>query len=270
MIVTKNTLISELIDENEAAIEAIATVNKNFAKLKNPFLRKMFASRVSIADAAKIGNTSIEAIFIKLEEIGFEIEKSENDKDTIKKKMNIKDHTEMKRNKIVEFDVRPVLEGGVDPFKQIMKKLEPMNDDETLLIINTFEPVPLLNILKTKGYEYVVERPEAGVVYTYLTRIQEGATDEKLEVNESDIVLEFSDIETRFKGKMKEIDVRDLEMPMPMVTILEEIEQVSSNEALYVHHKRLPQYLIPELESRNYKMVSKEIDDDNMKIIIFK
>jgi len=270
MIVTKNTLISELIDENEAAIEAIATVNKNFRKLKNPFLRKMLAPRVSIKDATKIGSTTIEEIFVKLEEIGFEIEKVKEG--TVEKieKSDIKKSQNMRRDKIIEFDVRPVLDGGVDPFKQIMEKLKPMNDDETLLIINTFEPVPLLNILKTEGYEYEVERPEAGVVYTYLTRVPEGVTDEKLEIKESDIVLEFSDIENRFEGKMKEIDVRDLEMPMPMVTILEELEQVSNTDALYVHHKRLPQYLIPELESRDYKMVSQEIDDDNMKIIIFK
>ena len=57
---------------------------------------------------------------------------------------------------------------------------------------------------------------------------------------------------------------------MPMVTVLEELEQLESGSALYVHHKRLPQYLLPELENREYKMVTQEIDNDNMKIIIFK
>jgi len=39
---------------------------------------------------------------------------------------------------------------------------------------------------------------------------------------------------------------------------------------LYVHHKKLPQYLIPEMEDRGYKWVSDEIDDSNIKLIIFK
>jgi len=59
-------------------------------------------------------------------------------------------------------------------------------------------------------------------------------------------------------------------MPMPMVTILEALEQLYPSEALYVHHKRLPQYLIPELDNRGYNLIQKEIDADNLKLIIYK
>jgi len=75
----------------------------------------------------------------------------------------------MENNKIVELDVRPILDGGVDPFNAIMEKLKEIDKSQTLLVINTFEPVPLLNILKTKGYKYTVERSEQGIVHTYLT-----------------------------------------------------------------------------------------------------
>ena len=37
---------------------------------------------------------------------------------------------------------------------------------------------------------------------------------------------DFDKIKSKYQGKMKEIDVRDLEMPMPMQTILENVEQV--------------------------------------------
>ena len=167
VIITKDTKISTLINENEASIDAIATVNKNFSKLRNPFLRKMLASRVSISDAAKIGDTTADEILQKLVSIGFEIEKSEESNLTDDNK---KPTINMTRNKIVELDARPILAGGVDPFKQIMEKLKLMKADETLLIINTFEPVPLLNVLRSKGYEYEVERPEPGIVHTYLTK----------------------------------------------------------------------------------------------------
>jgi uncharacterized protein (DUF2249 family) len=80
----------------------------------------------------------------------------------------------------------------------------------------------------------------------------------------------FKEIEKRFAGKMKEIDVRHLEMPLPMVTILEEIEGLKEGDALYVHHKKLPQYLLPELEERNFKWASQDIDESNIKLIIFK
>ena len=177
----------------------------------------------------------------------------------------------MERTNIVDFDVRPILEGGVDPFEAIMGKLKEMNDDQTLLIINTFEPVPLLNILKTKGYEYEVERPEDGVVHTYLKKVVDN--NEVFDIAESSkmhVELTYEQVEAKYTGNMKEIDVRDLEMPMPMVTILEEVESINGSNALYVHHNKLPQYLLPELSDRGYNYVHKEIDTDNLKLIIYK
>lgn len=74
MIINKQTRISKIISENEDAIEVIAAINQNFLKLKNPFLRKMLAPRVSINDAAQIGNSNSNEILLALEKIGFEIE----------------------------------------------------------------------------------------------------------------------------------------------------------------------------------------------------
>ncbi len=177
----------------------------------------------------------------------------------------------MERKNIVEFDVRPILDGGVDPFKAIMAKLQEIDDSSTLLIINTFEPVPLLNILKTKGYEYEVERPENGIVHTFLKKVTDAdkaSPDTKNNTNSNN--LSFEQVEEKFAGKMCEIDVKDLEMPMPMVTILEEVESIDNTNALYVHHKKLPQYLLPELTDRGYNYVHKKIDENNLKLIIFK
>ena len=172
-------------------------------------------------------------------------------------------------NKIVELDVRPILAGGVDPFEKIMETLEPMSDEQTLLIINTFEPIPLLNKLKTQGYNYKVERPNDSVVHTYLSKSEIVPTkSENVESQEKE--LSFEDLEKKFEGKLTEIDVRDLEMPMPMVSILEEIEKIPADSALYVHHKRLPQYLLPELENRGFIFGKKEIDENNIKFIIYK
>jgi len=177
----------------------------------------------------------------------------------------------MERTNVIEFDVRPILDGGVDPFEAIMGKLGEMNDNQTLLIINSFEPVPLLNILKTKGYDYEVERPDQGVVHTYLKKIIDNEeVDDIAQPTTVDKELSYEQVEAKFAGNMKEIDVRDLEMPMPMVTILEEVESISNNNALYVHHKKLPQYLLPELSDRGYKFVHKIIDENNLKLIIHK
>ncbi|MCF6183815.1 MAG: DUF2249 domain-containing protein [Bacteroidales bacterium] len=265
MIVSKTTKISEIIKENKNAINVIASVNKNFKKLENPFLRKLFAPRVSIKDAAKIGGTTINDILIKLKEIGFKVEFTEENRI----EENFNNYNKMKKDKIVKLDVRPILETGTDPYHAIMETLKTMSENETLLIINTFEPVPILNKLKSQGYEYEVERPDENTVYTYLSKNENNKEPEQTE-NEKNSEFTFEEAEKKYAGKMHEIDVRDLEMPMPMVTILEEIEKISDDEVLYVHHKRLPQYLLPELKTRGWKYVNKEVDKDNMKFIIYK
>jgi len=76
MKITEHTKISKLIQENPASIDVIAGINKHFRKLKNPVLRKLLAPRVSIAEAAKIGDTTVEVFLSKLKEIGFEVELS--------------------------------------------------------------------------------------------------------------------------------------------------------------------------------------------------
>jgi len=265
MVVSKDTKISEILKANDKAIEAIASVNKNFRKLQNPFLRKLFASRVSIKDAAKIGGTSVNEILNKLEAIGFKVEYSENEEEpkiTVNKDI-------IKKGEIVTLDVRPILDTGADPYHAIIDTLKNMNENESLLIINTFEPVPLLNKLKSQGYSYEVERPDEKTVHTYVTKTSD-VKEDKQETKEIETEVTFDETKEKYEGKMIEIDVRNLEMPLPMVTILQEIEKIDNSEALFVYHKRLPQYLIPELESRGWSFVVEEIDEHNMNFIIFK
>ncbi len=266
MRVDKDTKISSILRENMEAVEAIASINRHLTKLRNPFLRKMLAPRITIAAAAQVGNTTVNKLLKALEEIGFEVEYENQEQSKNKKENKIT----MKKTTIVDLDVRPILEGGTDPFNVIMEALKTLKPEETLKVINTFEPIPLLNILKSRGYDYESERPEEGIVYTYLNKSAEKAT-EKAETSITAMEdLSYDDVEKKFEGKFIELDVRDLEMPMPMVTILEAVESLDHEHALYVHHKKLPQYLLPELKQREFDYKSKDIDEDNIKLIIYR
>ena len=270
MRINQTTKISEIINANESAIDVIASVNKNFRKLRNPFLRKVLAPRVNIKDAAKIGGVKPNVLLRRLKTIGFFIDLEEMDLYEKSEIHNIENTVKMKKDKIITLDVRPILDGGVDPFNAIMDELKKIDEaNETLLIINTFEPIPLLNILKKKGYEYETERPEDGTVHTFLTKVDDGLVENRSTEGETEKDT-FESIEKKYSGHIKEVDVRDLEMPMPMVTILENLEQLNDGEALFVHHKKLPQYLLPELKDRDFIFVSQPVDNDNIKLIIYK
>jgi len=272
MKINRNTRISTLIKENKETIDVIASINKNFLKLKNPILRRVLAPRVTVADAAKVGGVDIEIMIDKLEEIGFEYEgENKTIKNKTTKETSLNEEVPLKHVKnLVTLDVRPTLDSGEDPFNIIMKEVKILKDDQTLKIINSFEPIPLIRKLQSKGYESWTERPEEGVVHTFFKMDNSKWVDNEIE----EVVLknkkDFDEQLTFFGDNCKSIDVRQLEMPEPMVQILKEIETLKRGQALYVDHKKIPQFLLPELEVRNFEILFKEIDCNHTKLLIYK
>jgi hypothetical protein len=59
-------------------------------------------------------------------------------------------------------------------------------------------------------------------------------------------------------------------MPMPMMTILESMEKLQEGDALYVHHKRIPVFLLTELKERNFEYRIREINDSEVYLLIYK
>jgi uncharacterized protein (DUF2249 family) len=269
MKISENTKISQLIKQNPDSIEVIASINKHFNKLRNPVLRKLLAPRVSIADAAKIGGSTVEVFLAKLKEIGFEIDNTKYAKMEEQAETNASKMENIDKNKLVTIDVRPTIEAGNDPFKTLMEATKKLDADGVLLVINSFEPLPLINNLRDKGFDHKIERPEEGVVHTYFFKSKDAAKVELQQVEETDL-NDFELTVSEFGENIKIVDVRDMEMPEPMVTILKEIENLPEGHALYVHHKRVPQFLLPELKKRDFNILSQEEDENNVKLLIYK
>ncbi|HEU5289946.1 MAG TPA: DUF2249 domain-containing protein, partial [Cyclobacteriaceae bacterium] len=75
---------------------------------------------------------------------------------------------------------------------------------------------------------------------------------------------------TQFENNLVVIDVRHLEMPMPMMTILENLEVLPEEKALYVQHKRIPVFLLSELIERGFDYRIKEIGPGEVYLLVFK
>ncbi len=264
MKVSAKTKISALIKENKASIDVIASINSHFKKLKNPVLRRVLAPRVTIADAAKIGGVSVELFLNKLTEVGFEIDNTEK----INTQKEASKEQSIKKDMIITFDVRPIIEGGQDPFKEIMEKIKNIQQNETLEIINSFEPIPLINILKGKGFECETEH-KGDAVYTYFKKLEE-SKNELISEAKGDTDPDFDATYKKYIGKMEHIDVRHLEMPEPMTTILSKLEKLQNDYCLLVDHKKVPQFLLPELENRNYNILYNRKTEHHIQLLIFK
>ena len=114
MIINAGTKIAAILKQNAAALDAIIAVNPRFEKLRNPILRKVMAGRTSLAMAAKVGGCTVEDFFMKLKPLGFETDTTAVVAEEAKKPLPAFIDS-LKKEQIVELDVRPVIAAGKDP-----------------------------------------------------------------------------------------------------------------------------------------------------------
>jgi uncharacterized protein (DUF2249 family) len=263
ILISASTRISTLIRANPAAIEVIASINKHFQKLRNPLLRKVLASRVTIADAARIGGTEVSVFFDRLKAIGF-VPEGEGVAASTPAATPKPDLPPLG----LTLDVREALQSGHDPFREIMAAAEQLPPNQALLIINTFEPIPLLAILGKKGFSHYTGYPETNVVYTYFYRTGPAAPQNNRQVH--DPRAAFDRLVHQYQENLVEIDVRQMEMPQPMITILEALSTLAAGKALFVYHRRLPQYLLPQLAERGFAYAYSEMGPNQVHLLIYK
>src|SRR5690606_12550421 len=266
--ISGDTRISDLIKWNKDSIDAIASLSKPLKKLRNPILRKIMASRVTITEAAKMGGCELEDFERVLRPLGFMMasvaENREEREETPAWLENLPESA------IHVFDVRAILDGGEDPLKEILKRFKLVPEKEALCIVNKFVPVPLVRLLEKDGVRTFTRTVGADDYHTYFYKSGDPAQDKgpsaekslpEKETNEptgseqrqstdagSDKIKmvsesEFDEIRAR-STEITEMDVRALQMPGPMETILAILPELADGELLYVNHKRVPLYLL--------------------------
>lgn len=265
--INKKTLISTLLKEDqEGVIAALESLNKKFTKLRNPLLRNMFAGFVSIEGACKVANCGLTDFMNALKDIGFKVEEDHANSLSVQQ-----DRIKLDKSNIRELDVRAILSRQEDPLKLIMNTVKELHDSECLKLIAPFEPVPLIHLMQAKGFSNEVQIEGDGSVITYFKRDHTLLkTVEKEEVPIVDDPDSFYLKSKQFKGKIKTLDVRDLEMPKPMIAILETLQQLGEGEALYVYHKKIPVYLLPHLEEKGFRYLTKLTEEGKVDLLIYR
>ena len=267
MTINADTKIASLLKQNPGALNAIISINPRFEKLRNPLLRKLMAARTSISMACKISGNSPQEFYAKLAPLGFEIdEKSELDKSEERPALHTLFNT-IKQEDVHELDVRPIIDAGNDPLRLITDKVKSLPKGGVLKIINSFEPTPLILLLQKQGFEYYADAVHYQLIETYFYK----KDDAEVLLNERVSATEdWKAYVQKFSNKIQTIDVRNLAMPMPMLAILEALDNLPSDTALFVYHKRIPVFLLPELKERKFDYRIKEISDGQVHLLIFK
>ena len=271
--INKTTRISALIKADKASIDAIAGVAKPFHRLRNPVLRKIMAPRVSIAEAAKMGGCSISDIVTALTPLGFEYEEVLSSKESAQQPKPVWLSDAVQAD-ITWLDVRPVIESGTDPLKEILGKFKDVPAGKVLCVVNSFVPTPLIHLLQQgKAESSYVDKISEDEFLTYFLKRKNPVEEEKAGSKDNvifDDADSFEAVHQRFsRENIRETDVRHLEMPQPMHTILQELKTLPHDHMLYIHHKRVPVYLLEELADKHYEIHIHTIGEGNIKMILF-
>lgn len=279
MIINEKTKVSDVIKAEKASIDALASLSSPLSKLKNPILRKVMASRVTLSEAAKMGGVSIEAMAKALAPLGFEFQSDavagKGAKDTAPQWLESLDES-----KIHNFDVRELLAGGGEPLKEIMAKFKTVPEAEALCIIVNFEPVPLINMLQKKGTVQCYTRQLSPVEFhTYFYKLPKNIVAQTIpavsQVKAGEVI---HDAEPDFKklcdqfgsDRLVTVDVRALEMPGPRMTILESLKTLGARQALYVYHKRIPLYLLEDLAEMSFEVHLCALEETDVRMLLYK
>ena len=73
-------------------------------------------------------------------------------------------------DKTVTLDVREDIRQGREPFERIMAAAGTLQPDDTLLLINSFEPLPLYRVMAQNGFTHWAERTAEGDWKVYFRR----------------------------------------------------------------------------------------------------
>jgi uncharacterized protein (DUF2249 family) len=154
----------------------------------------------------------------------------------------------------VGLDVRDDIARGEEPFARIMSAVRALADGEALVLRVPFEPVPLYGVLDKRGLEHWTEASAPGdcTVWFYRQPAREASAAPAPEA----------------AAEVATIDVRGLEPPLPMVSVLERLETLAPGQTLVVLHDRRPMFLYPQLEDRGFAHETHEPTPGVVRIVI--
>jgi uncharacterized protein (DUF2249 family) len=269
-MITKDWKVSQVLDLYPETLDVFLEVSRHFSKLKNKVLRRTLARRVTLEQAARVGGVDVQKLLMKLNlKAGFDvsdISRGDSQSPETAGKFTSGDYNTSQNQPLpdrseIMLDVRPIIESGTDPFKAIMKTVKEMRADEMLHLVNSFEPVPLYSVMERKGYTHASEK-QGSEWHIWFWKKEE--TDRQPDTG----YATPSGMGIKEEGKIVQIDVRGLEPPQPMVTILEKLNQIGENTTLLVHHHREPVLLYDKLEELGYEATTNKIEENYYKVSI--
>lgn len=264
--IDKGMKVSELLKHHPELVEVLARFHPHFGLLKNRFLQRLMAPRVTVEQAARIAGVDLrEFLQVIGQVVGREVEEPalETEPEKVPPTGGTKPEVlkAIDPARLVPLDVREDIKVGREPFPKIMRAVKALRNDQVLVLRAPFEPIPLYGVLGAKGFAHFAEAAAPDDWMVYFFRGQEGQGEE-VQQKATEAPPPESGVATIT------LDVKGLEPPEPMVRVLAALEHLPKGATLLVLHERRPLFLYPKLDERGFEHTTQEIAPGDVRILI--
>lgn len=165
------------------------------------------------------------------------------------------------------FDARAAIASGRDPKQEIVEVAGRLSEGGVFVVEAPFDPVPLRNLLGQAGFDDYGYKAGPGR-WRVLFRRRQGRG-----------AIDVASLDIRVASRLRQpqvedeavLDLRRLEPPVPLVTILRRIESgEGGGRPFVVRLERDPVFLYPELDDRGWSWEVLQAGADEVRLRLFK
>jgi len=162
IIISHKTKVGELLDCFPQLESTLMMMSPAFKKLKNPVLRKTVARVATLQQVAVVGGLNVNELVNRLRKDAGQ----DDGEEFIQEPAYLHDSNPgwVDPSKIIAIlDATPVINSGESPMSEILRRAMLLNSEEIFELRTPFTPVPILDILKAKGFKIHCVRNEDSV-----------------------------------------------------------------------------------------------------------
>lgn len=167
--INAQTKVGELLDTYPELEETLLQLSPSFAKLKNPILRKTIGRIASLRQVAAIGGLNLGEMILKLKRV-IGLEDFSIGKESLESQQSSRPKWANREDVSLTYDASDIIGNGESPMKIILEKAERLAVGETMLLITPFRPIPIIELLDSRGYQSWSENVKSDI-YTYITNL---------------------------------------------------------------------------------------------------
>jgi hypothetical protein len=164
--ITPQTFVSELLNHYPELEDKLIEIAPIFIKLKNPVLRRTIAKITTLKQASIVADISLSDLINSLRQAAGQ-DTLQQSNTTISTTEDITPDWVTTAADIITYDAREDLENSVHPLGKVMGEINKLSEKQLYLLITPFNPAPLIQKVKEKGFE-TFTRKENGRVETFI------------------------------------------------------------------------------------------------------